>query len=46
MVEVIVTVCGVLETTKGEISRAVKSIHVVLGKKLAISKATTSRSVI
>lgn len=46
IVEVIVTVAGVLVTEKGNICRAVKSIHDVLEKKLAIWKAVASRSVI
>lgn len=46
IVDVIVTVCGRFETTNGETPSAVKSIHDVLEKKLAIWKADASLSVI
>lgn len=45
-VDVIVTVWGRFETTNGETPRAVKSIHDVLEKKLAIWNADASLSVI
>jgi len=46
MVEVMVTVCGIFTTENGSTLSAVKSIHVVLEKKLAIWKEVASRSVI
>jgi hypothetical protein len=46
IVDVTVTVCGASITEKGCIFKAVKSIHVVLEKKLSSRKVVASKSVI